>query len=127
MRIGHRYLTWESHERTIKPLRSILDKFKILYKYKEDLNCAIPTFKYTLEFYLYEDNPDFHLLKREIDKYGVKPQIGTYYAKSDFDKAEWFIISTGAYQYPQPENDFGYLAATFNLESYCRLCGIGKV
>jgi hypothetical protein len=127
MRIGHRYLTWDSHTKTIKPLRSILDKFNILYKYKEDLTCVIPTFKHTLEFYLYEDNPNFHELKKEIDKYNVEPQIGTVYEKSDIDKAEWFIISTGEYQYPQPENDFGYLEATFYLDNYCRICGIGKL
>jgi len=26
------------------------------------------------------------------------------------------------YQYPQPENDFSYLKATFNLDKYCNLC-----
>lgn len=126
MRIGHRYLTWDSHTKTIKPLQSILDKFSISYKYNEDLNCVIPTFKHTLEFYLYEDHINFHEIKKEIDKYEVEPQIGTFYEKSDIDKAQWFIISTGEYQYPQPEDDFGYLDATFNLDSHCYSCGIGK-
>src|SRR5690606_7286472 len=71
--------------------------------------------------------PNFYELKKEIDRYDVKPQIGTYYEKSDINEAKWFITSTGEYQYPQPEDDFGYLKATFNLDNYCRLCGIGKV
>jgi hypothetical protein len=127
MRIGHRYLTWNSHTQIIKPLRTILDKYNISYKYKEDIHSVIPTFNYCIEFCLYEDNPNFNDAKKEVDKYGINPQIGTYYEKGDIDKAEWFIISTGEYQYPQPEKDFGYLRATFNLSQYCSLCGIGKI
>lgn len=127
MRIGHRYITWDSHTKIIKPLRAILDRFNISYKYKEDIDSVIPTFKHTLEFFLYEDNPDFIRVKKEVDKYGIEAQTGTYYENPDLDKAEWFIISAGEYQYPQPENDFGYLKLSFNLDSYCNLCGIGKV
>lgn len=127
MRIGHRYLTWDGQSKTIKPVRTILDKYNISYKYKEDLNSVIPTFRYKLEFYLYEDHPNFHELKQEINRFDIEPQIGTIYEKADLDQAEWFIISTGEYQYPQPEKDFGYLEATFNLDNHCRLCGIGKV
>ena len=127
MRIGHRYLTWDNHTKIIKPLRVILDKFNISYKYKEDLDSVIPSFKYFIEFDLYEDNPIFSHAKKEVEKYGIEPQIGTFYEKADFDKAEWFIVSTGEYQYPQPEDGFGYLESTFNLDRYCSLCGIGKI
>jgi len=127
MRIGHRYLTWDSHSKIIKPLRAVLDTYNISYKYKEDLGNVISTFKYTLEFNLYEDNPDFSNIKAEVDKSGIEPQIATYYEKADIANADWFTVSTGEYQYPQPEDNFGYLKATFNLDSYCNLCGIGKV
>lgn len=127
MRIGHRYITWDSHTKIIKPLQAILDRFNISYKYKEDIDSVIPTFKHTLEFFLYEDNPNFIRVKKEVDKYDIEAQTGTYYEKPDMDKAEWFIISAGEYQYPQPENDFGYLKFSFNLDNYCNLCGIGKV
>lgn len=90
------------------------------------MSSIIPTFRHILEFYLYEDIPNFREVKTEIDKYDVQPQIATYYEKSDIDNAKWFIISTGEYQYPQPESGFGYLEATFNLDDYCALCGIGK-
>ena len=127
MRIQHRYLTWDSHLKTIKPVKNILDKYSQAYKYKEDLDCVIPTFKYTLEFYLSEDSPNFNALKQELSKFKIEPQIGTEYKKADIRNAEWFIINTGEYQYPQPEEDFGYLNATFNLDNYCKWCGIGKV
>ena len=127
MRIKHRYLTWDSHLKTIQPVKDMLDKFSHTYKYKEDLNSVIPTFKYQIEFYLYEDNPEFNVIKNEVGKF-LEPQvIGTEYEKKDIKKAEWFIINTGEYQYPQPEDDFGYLNVTFNLDNHCRLCGIGKI
>jgi hypothetical protein len=127
MKIKHRYLTWDSHLKIIKPVKDILDRYSHIYKYKEDLDCVIPTFKYQIEFYLYEDNPDFSVIKQGLSKF-LEPQvIGTEYEKADIKNAEWFVVNTGEYQYPQPEDDFGYLKATFNLDNYCRLCYIGKV
>lgn len=127
MRIRHRYLTSDSHLKIIKPVKVILDKYSNSYIYKEDLECVIPGFKYTIEFYIYEDNPKFHNLKTEISKF-LQPQvIATEYEKIDILNAEWFIVSTVQYQYPQPENDFSYKNATFNLDNYCNLCDIGKI
>jgi hypothetical protein len=127
MRITHRYLRWDSHPRIIKPIRAILDNYNISYKYKEDLDCVIPTFKYSIEFYLNEDNPNFVIIKNEVDKFGMEPQTGTIYEKVDIERAEWFVASTGQYQYPQPEEDFNYKKGTFNLDDYCNLCDIGKI
>lgn len=124
MRIKHRYLNYDSHLKIIKPVRAILDNFSHTYNYKEDLDCVIPTFKYTIEFYLYEDNPHFDTLKKELSKF-IEPQvIGTEYEKVDINNADWFIVQTGTYQYPQPEDE--YLKATFDLEHYCKHCGQGK-
>src|SRR6187399_932350 len=103
MRIGHRYLTWNSHSKIIKPLRTILDRYNISYRYKENLDSVIPTSRYTLEFHLYEDNPVFASIKGEVEKCGIEPQIATYYEKGDITNADWFSVSTGEYQYPQPE------------------------
>lgn len=127
MKIRYRYLQYDSHLDTITPVKAILDKYLHPYNYKEDLECVVPTFKYTLEFFLYENSPEFDAIKAEISKF-IEPQIvGTEYEKADVKNAEWFIVSTGEYQYPQPEEDFGYLKASFNLDNYCHLCGIGKV
>lgn len=127
MRIKHRYLTWDSHLKIIKPIKAILDKYSHNYNYKEELDSVILNFTYTLEFFLYEDNPDFGKIKQEVSKLLDPQVIGTEYEKSDIKNAEWFIVNTGEYQYPQPDKDFGYLKATFNLDNYCNLCGIGKV
>jgi hypothetical protein len=127
MRIRHRYLTWNSHIKVIKPVKTLLDKFSIEYNYSEDPDCVIPSYRYKLEFYLYEDDPRFVELKTSIDKFKILPQVGTTFNKEDFEKADWFHISTGEHQYPQPEDDFGYLQTTYNLDSYCPTCGIGKI
>lgn len=125
MKIKHRYLHFDSNLKTINPVRKILDKYSNIYEYKEDLNCVIPSFKYTLEFYLYEDNPNFGNIKHEISKF-LEPQvIVTEYEKVDIKNADWFIASTGQYQYPQPEDE--YLERTFDLGNFCNLCGIGRV
>ena len=125
MKIKHRYLQFDSNLKTINPVRTILDKYSNIYEYKEDLNCVIPSFKYTLEFYLYEDNPIFGIINYEISKF-LEPQvIVTEYEKVDIKNADWFIASTGQYQYPQPEDE--YLERTFDLGNFCNLCGIGRV
>lgn len=106
---------------------SILDKYNISYKYIEDLDCVIPSSKYQIEFYLYEDNPNFLKTKDDIDKFEINPQIVTVYERSDIETAEWFRATTGQFQYPQPEDDFNYIKSTFNLDNYCPLCDIGKI
>lgn len=127
MKIKHRYLEYGSNLKAIKPVRAILDKYSHRYTYKEDVSTIIPTFKHTIEFFLYENDPDFEKIKQEISKF-LEPQvIATEYEKTDMQTAEWFIVNTGEYQYPQPDDGFGYLNATFNLDNYCTLCGIGKV
>jgi hypothetical protein len=125
MRITHRYLYWDNHPKIVKSAKKILDKYNISYKYEEDLDNIKSHFKYTIEFYLFEDNPHFNDLKIEIDKFKINPQPSTIYEKSDIETAEWFIITTGQYQYPQPE-DY-YLESTFNLDNHCKICGIGRI
>lgn len=127
MRIKHRYLTWDSHLKIIKPVKNILDRHSHIYNYKEDTGSVIPTFTYQIEFYLYEDNPAFEEIQQQLNKF-LQPQvIATEYEKADFVNAAWFIVSTGEYQYPQPADDGGYRDTTFNLDNYCRYCGMGKI
>lgn len=121
MRIQHRYLTFEKNER----LLALLEELSIRYKVDErSLDETIPL--YILEFFLYEDNPMFSMMKERLQQFEIKPQIGTVYEEEDLTKANWFYIAAAGYQYPQPENEFGYRRATFNLNNFCENCGIGK-
>lgn len=126
MKIVHRYLHWESSPEIIQPVKRILDKYNFKYKYKENLDAVISTFRFQIEFYLYEETSNFQELKDEITKTGLLPQrIYSEYEKKDFTKAEWFVIDCGGSQYPQPEDTF--LETTYNLHSHCNSCGMGKI
>jgi len=120
MRIQHRYLTLDKNSKLTK----LLDQLSVRYK-EEQKSFDEHTHFYALEFFLYEDNPRFQELTEAVKKFKIEPQIGTTYDKVDLSNAKWFIASTGQYQYPQPEDK--YLEITFDLENYCRLCGIGRV
>jgi hypothetical protein len=104
----------------------LLDKYAIAYKYEDNSKSVIESFKYSLEFYLYEDEPYFNKIKKELKEFNLHYYEGTLFEESDLEKAEWFWITTGEFQYPLPDKDFGYLKSTFNLENYCHICGIGK-
>lgn len=121
MRIQHRYLTFSKSDKLTK----LLDKLTVKYNVTQK-SLDASTHYYALEFHLYEDNPKFSEIKAAIDTFKIIPQIGTTYEKEDISNAEWFLATTGQYQYPQPESDFGYLTKTFNLDNYCKLCGVGK-
>jgi hypothetical protein len=121
MRIQHRYLSFEKNEKLLKSL----DQLSIYYKV-EERNLDEQTNLYVLEFFLYEDNPRFRMMKEALQEFGIEAQIGTVYDKEDMAKANWFYLTVGEHQYPQPEDGFGYLRATFNLDHYCESCGIGK-
>jgi hypothetical protein len=127
MRIAHRYQISDGNLKIIKPLKSILDTYNISYDYNHDPESSVSGHKYQLEFVLYEDNPSFSKVIAAIKQFDIESETASVYEKSDIENAKWFMISTGAFQFPQPEKNFGYLETTFNLENYCRLCGIGKV
>jgi hypothetical protein len=78
-------------------------------------------------FFLYEDDPRFVEIKSAVDKFKIIPQVVTAFDKEDFEKADWFQINAGEYQYPQPEEDSGYLRTTYNLDNHCPTCDIGKI
>lgn len=121
MRILHRYICFDKNE----SLLALLNELSIRYK-GDDRWLGDETHLYTLEFFIYEDNPRFSIIKEKLRQFEIEPQIGTVYEKDDETNANWFYITLGGYQYPQPEDGFAYRQATFNLNNYCVNCGIGK-
>lgn len=39
----------------------------------------------------------------------------------------WYLIQTGQFGYPQPENDFGYISMTYDISRACKTCNIGLI
>lgn len=119
MRIVHRYLTFDRN----KKLTQLLDKLQIPYKEKEKSFGENLSY-YDLEFFLYEDDPDFQDKSKQVSKFNITPQVGTEFSKEDNNNADWFMIMTGQFGYPQPEDD--YFELTYAKDNVCLQCEIGK-
>jgi hypothetical protein len=119
MRISHRYLTFDRN----KKLNQLLDKLQIPYK-EEEKSFGEGVSYYGLEFFLYEDDHSFQDKTKEVSKFKINPQIGTEFSKADEDNANWFMISTGQFGYPQPEDK--YFELTYANDNVCPQCQIGK-
>jgi uncharacterized protein YutE (UPF0331/DUF86 family) len=127
MRYKYRYLKWDSKPNKIKTITKILDKYSIKFSYKEDHYSVLDSFKYKLEFFVYEEMDFYEKLFCKLKKFNLYRNLLIEYDEIDMENAQWYIIGTSQYQYPQPEDDFGYRNLTFNLDNYCPLCGIGKI
>jgi hypothetical protein len=54
--------------------------------------------------------------------------VSTKATKHERREASWLQMQpTWHHGYPQPDDDGGYLALTYNLSDYCSLCGVGAV
>jgi hypothetical protein len=97
MRISHRYLTFDRDKKLIH----LLDKLQIPFKeveksFSEDVRY------YGLEFFLYEDDPDFQDKLKQINKFDIFSQVGT-----EFSKEEAIKIKTRS-QLSLPDNQALY-------------------
>ena len=60
-------------------------------------------------------------------KFKAVDTASTSFAAAELNSASYLaVIPTWHNGYPAPTNDAGYLAATFDLTDYCKVCGIGK-
>jgi len=77
-----------------------------------------------------EDNPAWPKVEHLIAEYQlqVSDQVSNIFTKREIDTAEWLrVFALGHHGYPQPEDDDGYVDATYKTESSCPVCGIGNV
>lgn len=119
MRISHRYLTFDRNNK----LNQLLDKLQIPYK-EEEKSFGEGVSYYGLEFFLYEDDQSFLEKTKQVSKFNINPQVGTEFSKADEDNANWFMVSTGQFEYPQPEDN--YFELTYASHNVCSQCQIGK-
>jgi hypothetical protein len=50
----------------------------------------------------------------------------TEFSSAELKLATYLKIGAWLHGYPQPEDDFGYRKATYDLSDFCSACGIGK-
>lgn len=74
-----------------------------------------------------EDQPEWPKVERLAAKYDLGPiSFRTVFTEDEVDAAEWLEMgASGQHGYPQPEDDFGFIEATFDVSDYCHICGIG--
>ena len=61
-----------------------------------------------------------------LEKYKITDFLFTKFSESEFASASALdLMGKSNRGYPQPEEDFGYLAATYDVSDYCSKCGNG--
>ena len=82
-----------------------------------------------LNFKIYESDPSWpqvaELIKRTPSVVDI---VSMEFLKSELQSATHLVMKPSwRHGYPMPDDDFGYLDATYDLSSYCQACGIGGV
>ena len=73
-----------------------------------------------------ESLPSWLALEQWLTKTGALDLVRTEFTDAEIAEASWLeLLATWHRGYPQPrEDDFGYLAATYDLTDYCENCGM---
>jgi hypothetical protein len=78
-------------------------------------------------FKIDEADPRWNDIKALSAKYRACDIAATKFTASELDDAEFLSVEpTWHHGYPMPDDDRGFLSATFDLTNYCENCGIGK-
>jgi hypothetical protein len=125
MKINHRIALraddpfWRGYE----PLGLPIDRSELRWSMRGDGSDLIWVANIT------EDHEAWPQVERMLATHGSSPElINLIFTRDETDSAEWLEVgAVGHHGYPQPEDDFGYLEATYDTGAYCRHCGIGAV
>lgn len=73
-----------------------------------------------------EDHPNWEALSTHFRAWGASDITRTIFSDEEINAAPWLDITAWHHGYPQPNSDsFGYLNATYDLSSWCDVCGTG--
>jgi len=76
-----------------------------------------------------EDDPRWREVEALIGrtKYPIIDTVTTEFSNLELDGAKFLgMVATSSAGYPQPEQQQGYLASTYDMEHCCKRCGLGK-
>ena len=122
MRIKHRYVAIHKNEQLLADVRDLGIPF-----HWEDVDPSAPIQFCFLEFFLYEDDPRYEERKARLAQYDLNPTESTEFLPVDVESASWFMLDTGQFVYPQPEDGFKFGNRTYDISHACPLCMIGQV
>ena len=73
-----------------------------------------------------EDDPRWPDVKRLGRKFHATDTTYTTFLSTELEAAKAFVVySSSPKGYPEPSDDFSFLAATYDLSDYCARCGVG--
>lgn len=105
-----------------------LDKLRIRYKSTSIGGTGQVVASDCFDLFVYDDDPKWPMLRDLAAELGVRVWHSPVFSSDDVASAPWLLAhATADLGYPQPENDFGYLSATFDTSNCCERCCIGKV
>jgi hypothetical protein len=74
-----------------------------------------------------EAHPGWPRLQPLLREWEAGNIVRTEFSSSERANAKYLVVYPGWHHgYPQPDNDFGFLNATYDLKGYCYECGAGK-
>ena len=77
-------------------------------------------------FEIDESHPSWPELKALLAEWVSVDMVSTKFTEAERREAAYLTMEPAwHYGYPQPANDFGYLAASYDLTDYCAECGMG--
>lgn len=78
-------------------------------------------------FEIDESNISWPELEPKLSVWQAVDVVTTTFTAGELKKAPSLRMAPSWHHgYPQPENDFGFLAETYDLTDYCAECGVGK-
>jgi hypothetical protein len=73
-----------------------------------------------------ESSPAWSELQPLMADWSALDMIRTEFSVAELKQADHLQMGPGWHHgYPQPDDDFGYVNRTYNLQTYCPVCGIG--
>lgn len=73
-----------------------------------------------------EDDPRWPNVKRLAPKFRPMDTIYTRFLQTELKAATTLVVYASSHRgYPEPSDQLGFLAATYDLSKYCDKCGIG--
>jgi hypothetical protein len=77
-------------------------------------------------FQMSENDPRWAVVSRLVQLYEAVDMASTSFTQTELDSADYLAVSPAWHHgYPESAGDNGYLAATFDLTDYCKVCGSG--
>lgn len=74
-----------------------------------------------------ESHPNWDALDRLFREWDVGDFVSTRFSADEVSAAKWLeLVPEWHHGYPQPEQDFGFLATTYDLADWCAECGMGS-